>query len=289
MEKQPRGSQHRNGTALFKTVSLFVSRGRRISDRREASDPKQKKKKAGGGASMDGEGRVAVSSMATALANSNKANVKMIESLRKQSHFNRQEVETLCKIFKKLLNSSSNAGVPISTSTPVVVQVSGLPPSNGLDRVVFRELLHNTFDLVTEEILMERIFCAFDRLCDGVIHLDEWVLGLSCFLRGTNEELIKFTFLIYDLNNDGFITREEMFQLLRNSLISHPQDEDPDEGVRDLVELALRKMDYDKDGKISFQDFQQSVTDEPLLLEAFGQCLPSDAARQSFLSTLQAC
>lgn len=81
--------------------------------------------------------------------------------------------------------------------------------------MVFRELLHNTFDLVTEEILMERIFCAFDRLCDGVIHLDEWVLGLSCFLRGTNEELIKFTFLIYDLNNDGFITREEMFQLLR--------------------------------------------------------------------------
>uniref|UniRef100_A0A8D8VSS7 EF-hand calcium-binding domain-containing protein 1 n=2 Tax=Cacopsylla melanoneura TaxID=428564 RepID=A0A8D8VSS7_9HEMI len=136
---------------------------------------------------------------------------------------------------------------------------------------------------------MERIFCAFDRLCDGVIHLDEWVLGLSCFLRGTNEELIKFTFLIYDLNNDGFITREEMFQLLRNSLISHPQDEDPDEGVRDLVELALRKMDYDKDGKISFEDFQQAVTDEPLLLEAFGQCLPSDAARQSFLSTLQAC
>lgn len=36
-------------------------------------------------------------------------------------------------------------------------------------------------------------------------------------------------------------------------MISHPQDEDPDEAVRDLVELALRKMDYDKDSKISFQ------------------------------------
>lgn len=73
----------------------------------------------------------------------------------------------------------------------------------------------------------------------------------------------------------------------RNSLVKSPQDEDPDEGVRDLVELALRKMDYDRDGKISFQDFKSSVTEEPLLLEAFGQCLPADTACQTFLSTLQ--
>lgn len=65
-----------------------------------------------------------------------------------------------------------------------------------------------------------------------------------------------------------------------------PQDEDPEEGVRDLVELALRKLDVDKDGKISYQDFLQAVTEEPLLLEAFGQCLPADAACQTFVSTL---
>lgn len=73
----------------------------------------------------------------------------------------------------------------------------------------------------------------------------------------------------------------------RNSLVKHPQDEDPDEGVKDLVELALRKMDYDRDGKVSFHDFKAAVTDEPLLLEAFGQCLPADGACQTFLSTLQ--
>lgn len=56
---------------------------------------------------------------------------------------------------------------------------------------------------------------------------------------------------MYDLNGDGFITRDEMFVLLRNCLIKQPQDEDPDEGVRDLVEIALRKLDIDKDGKVS--------------------------------------
>ena len=97
-----------------------------------------------------------------------------------------------------------------------------------------------------------------------------------------------YCFRVYDLNCDGFITKDEIFALLRNCLVKQPQDEDPDEGVKDLVEIALKKLDYDKDGKLSFNDFQSAVTDEPLLLEAFGQCLPSESTTVSFLSTLQA-
>lgn len=93
---------------------------------------------------------------------------------------------------------------------------------------------------------------------------------------------------VYDLNSDGYITKDEMFALLRNCLIKQPQDEDPDEGVKDLVEIALKKLDHDKDGKLNFSDFQHTVSEEPLLLEAFGQCLPSESATVSFLSTLQA-
>ena len=48
--------------------------------------------------------------------------------------------------------------------------------------------------------------------------------------------------MVYDLNGDGFISREEMFQLLKNSLVKQPTEEDPDEGVKELVELSLKKM-----------------------------------------------
>jgi len=81
--------------------------------------------------------------------------------------------------------------------------------------VIFREVLHNTFDLVTEEVLMDRVFCAFDRRNDGVLRLDEWLLGLSVFVRGDANERTAFCFRVYDLNGDGFISRDEMFQLLR--------------------------------------------------------------------------
>lgn len=39
--------------------------------------------------------------------------------------------------------------------------------------------------------------------------------------------------------------------------------------------------------KVSFQDYTNAVTEQPLLLEAFGQILPSEGATVSFLSTLQ--
>ncbi|XP_058689120.1 calaxin isoform X2 [Poecile atricapillus] len=118
------------------------------------------------------------------------------------------------------------------------------------------------------------VFSTFDRSNTGSITVVEWVEGLGVLLRGTLEEKMKYCFAIYDLNGDGYISREEMFQMLKNSLLIQPADEEPDEGVKDLVEIALKKMDYDHDGKLSFMDFEKAVREESLLLEAFGPCLP---------------
>lgn len=100
---------------------------------------------------------------------------------------------------------------------------------------------------------MERIFSNWEKGNEGLpLRLDGWIVGLSVFLRGTMAERAAFCFRLYDLNNDGFITKDEMFTLMKNCLIKQPQDEDPDESVKDLMEIALRKFDVDKDGKVSF-------------------------------------
>lgn len=77
-----------------------------------------------------------------------------------------------------------------------------------------------------------------------------------------------------------------LFLSFRNCLVKHPQDEDPDEGVRELVDIVLRKMDCDNDTKISFEDFSTSVNKQSLLLEAFGQCLPSREIAEYFLNSI---
>ncbi|KAI6659935.1 Amphicalbin [Oopsacas minuta] len=178
-----------------------------------------------------------------------KALAKQAEQLCTITHFSKSETEKLLHLFYSITQ-------------------------NRIDRPTFKEILHNDFDMTTL-FFMERVFKAFDLDNDGFIDEIEWVKGLSIFLRGTIDEKIKYCFYVYDLNNDFYISREEMFHMLKTSMIKQPTEEDPEEGIKDLIELILKKMDLDHDGKLSPGDFEKSVQAEPLLLEAFGPCLPS--------------
>ncbi|XP_010188086.1 PREDICTED: EF-hand calcium-binding domain-containing protein 1, partial [Mesitornis unicolor] len=174
------------------------------------------------------------------------------------------EVECLIKLFDVLVTESSSRFAAI-----------------GFDRNIFRDTLHTAFGM-TDDVILDRVFRTFDKNKDSRISVVEWVEGLAVFLRGTLEERLKYCFEVYDLNGDGYISREEMFQLLKNSLLHQPSEEDTDEGIKDLVEIALKKMDYDHDGKLSFTDFEKAVRDENLLLEAFGPCLPDIKSIMAF-------
>ncbi|XP_074938940.1 calaxin isoform X1 [Phalacrocorax aristotelis] len=202
--------------------------------------------------------RAAVSGDSRAAAMSRKRQQQQLVDLlaRSAKHFNKSEVECLVKLFDTLVAESSNRFAAV-----------------GFDRNMFRDTLHSAFGM-TDDMIMDRVFRTFDRDNNSCISVVEWVEGLSVFLRGTLEERIKYCFEVYDLNGDGYISREEMFQMLKNSLLKQPSEEDPDEGIKDLVDIALKKMDYDHDGKLSFMDFEKAVRDENLLLEAFGPCLP---------------
>ncbi|TGZ72687.1 hypothetical protein CRM22_001942 [Opisthorchis felineus] len=120
------------------------------------------------------------------------------------------------------------------------------------------------------------VFRAFDYNGEGGITPSKWIKGLSVFLRGTLEEKASFAFKAYDFNSDGILTREEMFLLLKSSLVKQPTDDDPDEGIRDLVDIVFKRLDMDRDGRVIFQDFLTAVQDDPLLLEILGPCFPEE-------------
>ena len=97
---------------------------------------------------------------------------------------------------------------------------------------------------------------------------------------------MRFCFNIYDLNEDGYISKEEMMTMMKNCLIVSSEQEEEGDGVKDLVEMTLRKMDKDRDGRINLSDFQASVKEEPLLLEAFGNCLPTSQSGAEFIKKI---
>ncbi|CAJ1084004.1 EF-hand calcium-binding domain-containing protein 1 [Xyrichtys novacula] len=189
----------------------------------------------------------------------------LVETISKQvEHFSKAEVECLIRGFNSLLGERA---VPDHTA--------------GLDRGRFRSVLHNWFGM-TDYMIMDGVFRTFDKDNDNSISVKEWIKGLSVFLRGSLDEKIKYCFHVYDLNGDNYISREEMFQMLKNSLSRQPTEEDPDERIKDLVEITLKKMDHDHDGRLSFDDFEKAVREENLLLEAFGTCLPDTTSIETF-------
>ncbi|XP_011872861.1 PREDICTED: calcineurin subunit B isoform X2 [Vollenhovia emeryi] len=238
------GISVRVGATLIKSVSIFLTSGRRasanskrqistVSDKDESSRRRRRRRMPEGGG---GRNSAYI--------------VKVIESLKKKTRFSRVELDSLCKLYKKLTTNSSQQVVRS-------MSIGRRPQSRPAVEI------------------------------EGAIRLEPWIMGLDVFLRGGLRDKIVFCFHVYDLNNDGYITKDEIFQLLKNCLIKQPGEEDPDEGVKDLSELALKKLDVDHDGKISFRDYETAVKEEPLLLEAFGQCLPTEETCAGFLATLQ--
>ena len=90
-----------------------------------------------------------------------------------------------------------------------------------------------------------------------------------------------------------------IFTMMKNSIAKNNGDKEDegDEGVKDLIDMTIRKMDHDHDGKISFSDVSTvlcivmdiiiiitTVDKEPLLMEAFGNCLPSNRAGVEFIA-----
>nr|KAG5705166.1 hypothetical protein BaRGS_030883 [Batillaria attramentaria] len=113
-----------------------------------------------------------------------------------------------------------------------------------LERTQFRDELCDRFQ-ITDDFLMDRIFRAFDKGSKGYLRAEDFVCGMSTLIVGELEDKMKYTFQVYDLNSDGFISREEMFHLLKATLVKQSTEEDPDEGVKELVETALKKLAWE--------------------------------------------
>ncbi|XP_049884694.1 calaxin-like [Pectinophora gossypiella] len=187
--------------------------------------------------------------------------------LQKDTHFTFDELEQIMVIFFKIQKRDEKPA-----------------PSDLISRAHFRDVLHTGLGM-TDAYMMERVMVALDRGTSPYVTMATFAKALSLYLRGGLEERITYAFTCYDLLSEGSLRRETMYQLLKKSLAKSSRDDDVEEAVKELVDIMLKRMDVDLDGVINFNDFHESVTKTPQLLESLGYCLPERPAVYAFLAT----
>lgn len=129
------------------------------------------------------------------------------------------------------------------------------------DRFVTENLKFTNFG---DKEFWAHFFDLFDEDHNNEISFAEWITALSLILRGTEDEKIEYLFKLYDLDNDGGLTRGELEQIITFLTKVKPVQQRP----RQLVNAAFLTMDANHDDLISLEEFSKGLRKYPKLLEA---------------------
>lgn len=156
---------------------------------------------------------------------------EQIDEIKTATEFSESELKRLFRKFKKL-DTDKSGSLSIN-------EFLALP-----------ELEHNP--------LVHRVVHTFDIDKNGEVSFNEFIQSITMFIDSTKNnnrnvinEKLNFTFRLYDVDNDGYISNADLFYVLKSMVGNNLNDTQ----LQQLVDRTIIKGDIDKDGKLSYNEY----------------------------------
>lgn len=115
------------------------------------------------------------------------------------------------------------------------------------------------------------MFNMYDLDRNGRIEFPEFITALSIAARGKFDEKLTWSFKLYDLDQDGFISKNEMlivvdaiYLMIDNMVILPPDQDTPQK----RVDFVFSIMDRNQDERIDFEEFCQGAKADNLTIQS---------------------
>ncbi|CAL8330358.1 unnamed protein product [Lota lota] len=170
-----------------------------------------------------------------------------LDKLMQRTKFNRRELQILYREFKNEC------------------------PSGMVNEETFKTIYSRFFPHGDSSMYAHFLFQAFDTQNNGAVSFEDFVTGLSIILRGSMTDKLNWAFNLYDLNNDGCITKEEMTDIMHsiyNMMGKHTYPGMKDNAPKEHVDHFFRKMDRNNDGVVTMEEFIETCKKDENIMQS---------------------
>ncbi|KAF8565929.1 hypothetical protein P879_03996 [Paragonimus westermani] len=147
-------------------------------------------------------------------------------------------------------------------------------PSGTLNEEIFKDIYCKFFPQGDATMYAQLVFRSFDREHNGSLTFEQFIQSLSSLTHGSQTEKLNWIFRLYDMNDDGVITRGEMLKVVNAiyDLLGRNTEPPIDENTTsDHVGRVFRRLDLNQDGVITQDEFLEACKDDPTICDALSK------------------
>lgn len=151
-------------------------------------------------------------------------------------------------------------------------------PEGTINKEEFRKTYEKVFPDGDATSFSDQVFRTFDKNVDNKVDFRELAIAMSVILRGTQDEKLKWAFSMYDLDGNGYITKDEMLEIVKaiNKMAGSEDGNVSNESTspEDHVDKIFKELEKNDDGKLSLEEFVEGARKDPAIVSMLSDPKP---------------